>query len=411
MEASLRKGACGFQVDKAGSGGESMKILYVSNSCSESKYSELFSNIKNKPAVQANKFNRLIAEGLAEQEETEVTLLSKLTLNKATYHKKIYKGEGETVNKVKYKYMPLVNFGPLSLLITFIYSFCYSFIFSLKNKESVLIVDVLNGSIGLGATLAYKIRGMKSIGIVTDLPKYIGGPRTEKMINKIIKNCKMYILLTEAMNEVVNKENKPYCVIEGISDIKLVSLVNTMENKYEEKVVIYAGSFDRRFGILKLIDAFLKVSNKEARLWIFGQGDSEEEIKEAAEKDSRIYFGGMRVNTEVIEMETKATLLVNPRPSNEDLTKYSFPSKTMEYMSTGTPILTTDLEGIPREYQEYMNIFKDESIEGMTKTLEEILSKPKEELHQLGLKAREFVIKKKNNVVQTEKIIELIKHH
>ncbi len=386
-----------------------MKFLYVSNSCSDKKYSELYKKVKDKPAVQANKFNRLIAEGLAKIDDNNVTILSKLVLNKNNYEKKMYLGDSEKENNIKYIYMPLVLFRPLNLILTFLYSFFYSLIYSFKNKNSVLIVDVLNISIGLGATLAYRIRGMRSIGIVTDLPKYFGEIKTQKMIQRVIDNCKMYVLLTESMNNVVNKNDKPYVVIEGISDINLDSIDNNLENKYKEKVIIYAGSFDRRFGILKLIDAFIKVEDTDARLWIFGQGDSEKEIIAATKKDHRIYFGGMRLNAEVMDMEIKATLLVNPRPSNEEMTKYSFPSKTIEYMSTGTPVLTTNLEGIPLEYHNYIYLFNDESIEGMSRSINEILGKSKIELSKFGASAKEYVIKEKNNIVQASKIVEMLK--
>lgn len=386
-----------------------MELLYISNSCSDKKYSELFSHIKNKPAVQANKFNRLIAEGLATNDNVKVTILSKLPLTKQNYKKLYFRGEDEVHNNVRYKYMPLVNLGPLNLLWTFAFSFFYSLYFSVKAKESVIIVDVLNISIGLGATLAYKIRRMKSIGIVTDLPKYIGGKVTRKMIEKVINNCTMYVLLTQLMNDIINKNEKPYVVIEGISDIKLKSYSNNLKDKYQKKIIIYAGSFDKRYGILKLIDAFKLIHDEDIELWIFGQGDAEQEIITEIQKDKRIFFGGMRLNKEIIEIETKATLLINPRPSSEELTKYSFPSKTMEYMSTGTPVLTTKLEGIPKEYHEYIYLFDDESIENMSNKIKKLLSKPKIELHQLGLKAKEYVINEKNNIVQGNKIMDMIK--
>ena len=52
--------------------------------------------------------------------------------------------------------------------------------------------------------------------------------------------------------------------------------------------------------------------------------------------------------------ELKATLLVNPRPTTEEFTIYSFPSKNMEYMASGTPLLTTKLPGMPEEYHQYV---------------------------------------------------------
>ena len=113
-------------------------------------------------------------------------------------------------------------------------------------------------------------------------------------------------------------------------------------------------------------------------------------------------------NEHVVKEQLKATLLVNPRPSMEEFTKYSFPSKNMEYMASGTPVLTTPLQGMPQEYNDYVYLFEDETVEGMSKTLARILIQDKRELYDKGISAKKFVMKEKNNVVQAGKIKELI---
>ena len=385
-----------------------MNILYVSSACSISKYNELFSKSEKKPAVQAIKFNRLIVEGLSRQEGIKVECLSKLPINKESYNKNIYYGEKEKNKNVSYRYIPIINNRIMNNLITAIYSFFYCILFALKNKDSILIIDVLNVSLGLGASMAYKIVNKQIIGIITDLPKYFGGNKVQKCINKIINRCSKYILMTEEMNDIVNKNKKKNIVIEGMSDIEMIDKNKIDACKYSERVIVYAGSFDKRFGILKLLNAFTKVEGDDVRLWIFGRGDAESEIIEQCEKDKRIYFGGMRLNEEILEIESKATLLVNPRPSDEEMTKYSFPSKTMEYMSTGTPVLTTKLKGIPDEYDEYLYYFDDETIEGIARRLEEVISLPRLTLNEKGEKARKFVLDKKNNLIQAKKILNMI---
>ena len=102
-------------------------------------------------------------------------------------------------------------------------------------------------------------------------------------------------------------------------------------------------------------------------------------------------------------------LLVNPRPTNEEYTKYSFPSKNMEYMASGTPVLTTHLPGMPKEYNEYVFLLDEETEAGVAYALDSIFSRSTEELHQKGLAAKEFVMKEKNNVVQASKVLAKIK--
>ena len=183
---------------------------------------------------------------------------------------------------------------------------------------------------------------------------------------------------------------------------------NKLEDKYEEKVIIYAGALYEKYGVKSLIEAFIEVKDKDARLWLFGDGDLVNEMNTYQEKDSRVKYFGVVPNEYVVREQLKATLLVNPRPSIEEFTKYSFPSKNMEYMASGTPVLTTPLQGMPKEYNDHVYLFEDETVEGMIKTLTTILSKDKTELHEKGIRAKEFVLKEKNNVVQAEKILKMI---
>ena len=90
--------------------------------------------------------------------------------------------------------------------------------------------------------------------------------------------------------------------------------------------------------------------------------------------------------------------------------KYSFPSKTMEYMSTGTPVLTTVLPGMPKEYHPHVYLLEDESAEGISQRLRELMALSEEELFQKGLSGRDFVLDKRNNVIQAKKILDMIEN-
>ncbi|MDY0292929.1 MAG: hypothetical protein RBR02_11415, partial [Desulfuromonadaceae bacterium] len=112
-------------------------------------------------------------------------------------------------------------------------------------------------------------------------------------------------------------------------------------------------------------------------------------------------------NQEVIDAELDASLLVNPRPTEGEYTKYSFPSKTLEYMVSGTPVLTAELPGIPLEYYDYLWFF-EENGSGLERALRYILSKKNTELEKFGEKSRDFALRYKNNISQAAKTIELI---
>jgi glycosyltransferase involved in cell wall biosynthesis len=157
------------------------------------------------------------------------------------------------------------------------------------------------------------------------------------------------------------------------------------------------------------VDVFKKV-NSNCELWLFGSGDYEDEIKKSAEIDNRIKFFGRVSRETVLKAEKEATLLLNLRNNNDDYTKYSFPSKMVEYMLSGTPLLTTALDGIPGEYYSFVYSVNENDTEKIALLVDEILKNP-EEVQKLGEKAKNFVTENKNCFVQAEKIREFVSHN
>lgn len=86
----------------------------------------------------------------------------------------------------------------------------------------------------------------------------------------------------------------------------------------------------------------------------FGDGTAAEQVKARAAGNPRIRYFGVVPHSQILAYERRASLLVNLRPTQETYTEYSFPSKTIEYMLSGTPLLTTRLKGIPDAYFDYV---------------------------------------------------------
>ena len=214
-----------------------------------------------------------------------------------------------------------------------------------------------------------------------------------------------YIYLTEAMKEKVNPD-KPYIVIEGIADINSIKHIQDVNEK--KKAIMYAGGLYEKYGIINLIKAFELIQDKignQVELWLFGDGTAVKEIKRYAEKNSLIRYFGRKSREEILKYEKSATLLVNLRSTKESFTKYSFPSKTIEYMLSGTPLLTTELSGIPEEYFKYLFHIEDNKVELISKKMEEILELSNEELTDFGRDAQKFIIENKNSKSQIKKIL------
>ncbi len=258
---------------------------------------------------------------------------------------------------------------------------------------------------------------LKICQIVPDLPEYMASSGfgiynflrniNYKLQARLYPYVDYYVLLSKYMTECLPVGNKPWTVVEGIYNSSSDD-VSISKRDSKEKWVLYSGSLSRRYGILNLVKAFLKIKNKDYRLIICGKGDAEKEICVLAKKDSRIIYKGQLERSEVLKLQRQSNLLINPRTPEGAFTKYSFPSKTMEYLASGIPTLLYKLPGIPEEYYKYCFSLGRLGIEELSLKIEEILTKDEKFLFDFGQEARNFILKEKNPAKQCKKIIDLI---
>ena len=172
-----------------------------------------------------------------------------------------------------------------------------------------------------------------------------------------------------------------------------------------KKTIVYTGSMNKKYGIITLLDAFKLIEGSEYELILCGLGNAEPVIKERASQDSRIHFMGKVDHQKILELQRSATVLVNPRQNNEEFTKYSFPSKILEYLSAGVPIVAYKLDGISNEYNNYLHYVESDDPFSLAKVIKDVCSLSKEQRQKEGINNATFVNENKNSIVQTEKIL------
>ncbi|MGB4614118.1 MAG: glycosyltransferase [Erysipelotrichaceae bacterium] len=374
-----------------------MRINYYSALISEKLLETLYKN--KKPGLQAQVFNRLIVDGLIEN-NVKITCYSNIPTSKELINKIFMKVE----NELYFKYYPIINIPILKDLFILLNTY-FKTIKDLKKYDSlVCICDVLSVTNALGAVLACKKLNRQCIGIVTDIPKLIESNNLFLYLtDKIINCCTDYIFLTEPMNIVLNKGNKPYKIIEGLCNVVPIN-----NNKTRIKSFVYAGSIDKLNGINILVEAFKSV-NTNYELHIYGSGDYEKELIQITKDYKNIKFFGLISHDEIQKIISNASFLVNPRNTTNEMVKYSFPSKNMEYLASGTPFLCTKLPCFPNEYFQYLNLFESDDVNGIKKGIENILTENYDILLEKAKKAQLFMLEHKNNKAQTKKILSLIK--
>lgn len=264
----------------------------------------------------------------------------------------------------------------------------------------------------------YKLpKTVKITAIITDLPEFYDLGKTSRakrrlrqwqnrMIDRYLRRVDRFVLLTDRMEEPLHVGNRPKIRMEGICQ---TTGLPPAETPGEKKAILYSGTLHNQYGIRNLLRAFEKLQNEEAELWICGSGEAEAEIKNLAGRDNRVRFFGFCTQEEVASLRAKAAVLVNPRTNDGEYTRYSFPSKTMEYMASGIPVVMYKLDGIPDEYDEYLN-YADPSgavPERLSEALEKVLS-DYESAQKKAKRARNFVLENKNGIRQAERLLRLL---
>ncbi len=225
------------------------------------------------------------------------------------------------------------------------------------------------------------------------------------LYNNVLKRTiSAYIVITEPTNQLVNISKKPYLVVEGVID---PSFVLKEYKGAKRKVVMYAGGLHERYGIRLLIDAYCKI-NTEYVLELYGEGDQITYISEKALSNKNIRYCGSNSLSKILRAEQSAMYLINPRPTHSNFVKYSFPSKLIEYLSSGTPTITSHLPCIPQEYDQYLNYIDVSSPSKLKDQLQELLSDDYSLYKKRAMHGRTWVLHNKGSVSTGKKIVKLI---
>lgn len=388
-----------------------MKINFIGGFLPKDKLSEYVENSSGLVHYAADSLQQSIITGLKANSHLDINLTTVPFLLNFPSYKKIYIKKEKTD---EYQIVPFLN-------LKFIDSFFKSF--SLRKIIKKDIKNEANDNVILiYGMLDYFLKSIpnnyenKVCLIVPDLPRMTGGDirklkiriyfwYIDKVINRNLDKVDCFVFISKYMKDHIELKGRPWIVIEGIyNNQKVISA----QKKEENITILYTGTLDRRYGILDLLESFSLITEKNYRLWICGEGIGKKDVQESALKDERITYFGQISNEEVQVLQRRASLLVNPRKNDMEYTKFSFPSKTMEYLASGTPVIMHKLGGIPDEYHQYFFCPKDNSPEALKDKIIEVTNMPVLDRNEHARKAQEFIFKYKNPKVQAGKIIELL---
>ena len=261
---------------------------------------------------------------------------------------------------------------------------------------------------------------LKACVIVTDLPNELGLASGRKGLLKRIEYARgrrsmalcrsmdAFVLLTRPMADAMGVCDKPCLVIEGLIQRGGEPEIPTGAAGTDGRLaVLYSGTLEPDLGVAELLEAFAAMPDYD--LWICGQGSMDAEVARTAESHANIHYFGFVSHDRALELQARAALLINPRSPKGVFTRYSFPSKTLEYMRSGKPVACYRLEGIPKEYDPYLRYIEGEGASAIMRAVRETLELPEEERLMLGRRSRAFVLANKTPQIQCRRLMDFLR--
>ncbi|WIV12112.1 glycosyltransferase [Proteiniborus sp. MB09-C3] len=191
--------------------------------------------------------------------------------------------------------------------------------------------------------------------------------------------------------------------------LEKIESIPSIEKKLNNKVnIVFTGALEEYYGVKEMVDLIESLPSNYY-LNLYGKGSLVDYIDEKSKKNKRIIFHGLVANDKAIEAQTNASLLLLIR-TNEELNKYGLPSKIIEYLASGTPIISTKISSIPNELHRYINFIDNNTPESILSKVISITSD--ESVYQDYLikakKGREYIINNFTWEKQAESIRDFI---
>lgn len=387
----------------------------------EPKYQEEISG-KTKTWVEnaANTFQQRLIAGLKAQDiNLKVVSAPFIGPWPTAYTDKTFKGfeVGESAESVQYVHFNNI-WGYRNISRTAALKKCVKdFIRNSKSEKKAIIVYCPHTPFLEAAVYGKQLDNSVHIHmVVPDLPQYMNLSKNAHPIydffkkidiqkmEKLIAQVDSFMLLTKYMADKLHVGNRPFIVVEGITDIKNIP----PEKKERGKKVGYAGKLVEVFGAKRLVEAFEMIDDPEASLHICGGGELKPYVEEMCQKDSRIHYYGLVPAEKANEILQNADVLVNPRQNDDEYTKYSFPSKNIEYLMTGNAVVAYMLDGIPEIYGTFFNVPETNETVALAKAIETALNETPESQNSRRTAVYEYIGKSRNAVYVASKIVCLL---
>lgn len=321
-------------------------------------------------------------------------------------------------------YLGFLNFGILKTLTHGVATLLQlAMIFRKTPRKNRVVVSMNNlAPHAVFLRMAQIILGVQTIGFIAD----IGSVHVCSWVRRIdhhlqiwhYRSCAALIALHPGMIKDFKIE-VPCIIIPGgldtktlqrISEIRASAKANsdTDKNKIScrPKRFLYMGNVDHERGVLNLVDAFDSMLRgndvEDVELVVVGPDNCGFEGYHQNKMGVR-YLGKLPF-TEALEQYRDADFLINPHPTDLKIAGYHFPSKVLEYMATGIPVVSTDYGGVARYFSDSVIIAKEGTVACLKKALISASRMTDSERNSMAERAKAKIVNEYNWNVMGEKI-------
>lgn len=249
-----------------------------------------------------------------------------------------------------------------------------------RNNNRVVIVLSPTLEINLVCVIIKKLFGIKIVNLIIDTA--LGNTTRDTIVRKYIAKCfelceKLYKYMSASMAlnsnvfKYLNLDNKP-CLHTKIGHDLLKENFIYSHQQNKKKTIVYTGTLINYDGTKQLLEAMEILNPDEYCLHIYGKGPYQKLVEQYENSHKNIKYFGYLKNSEMKRVMQEADLLINPRIDNKYTDIFGFPSKVIEYLLSGTPVLTTRFAAMPKEYEEFVYIIESQTGEGIAEAVRNV---------------------------------------
>jgi glycosyltransferase involved in cell wall biosynthesis len=165
-----------------------------------------------------------------------------------------------------------------------------------------------------------------------------------------------------------------------------------------------AGGLDEANGIRMALEAFSLLRGAHFRFRIAGDGPLAAAVRCAAATDRRIEYLGFIPFERVLSLYSQSDVLMNLRITRALDTRFLFPSKLMECLASGTPVITTCTGHVEHELGGLVWLLRNEQPQDLARLIETVSHEPADVRLERAARARAYVAANKTWRAQAERV-------